>query len=144
MTGCLMIATLILMHSAEIVHMRTHMTNTDLRLDSGRAKSHDRGTLWVAASIFTGWPPDLYWDIFRAVNPTPYSRWSIFIITRRNIFSSVGRHGYISVEAQVGLRRRGPRKHSKSDTKAWVGLKAVPGVYTYYNEHCWAQDTCKI
>lgn len=44
--------------------MRTHITNADLRLDSGRTQSHDRGTSWVAASVFTGWPPDIYWDIF--------------------------------------------------------------------------------
>lgn len=47
--------------------------------------------------------------------------------------------------------RSGPCKHSKSDTEARVGLKVVPGVYIYCNEHrfvlhthFWAQDTCKI
>lgn len=46
--------------------------------------------------------------------------------------------------------KSGPREHSKSSTEAWVGLKAVPGIYNYCNEHrfvlrthCWAQDTCK-
>lgn len=155
MTGCLMIATLIIMHSAYLCCW-----------NCPHARSHDKyGFTVVLGQSQESWPGHLVGCCFyiyrvtsrsllghcplwrsgwrRAVNPTPYSRWSMFIITRRKIFSSVGRPGYISVEVQVGLRRRGPRKHSKSDTKAWVGLKAVHGIYTY-NEHCWAQDTCKI
>lgn len=156
MTGCLMIATLIIMHSAYLCcwncpRARSHY-KCGYTVGLGQSQESWPGHLVgccsyiyrvTSRSLLGHFSFVAIW-LTQSCKSDPYTRWSMCIITRMKIFSSVGRPGYISVGVQVGLRQKGPHKHSKSDTKAWVGLKAVPGVYTYYNEHCWAQDTCKI
>lgn len=129
MTGCLMIATLIIMHSAYFCCWNCPHAHSHYKCGFTVGHGHE-------PRIMTGAPRGL-----------------LLLYLPGDLQISIGTFSFVAIwlmpMVTFLLRCRsgygeGVPANTASLTKAWVGLKAVPGVYTYYNEHCWAQDTCKI